>query len=303
MEKVENLEELWNVISIVTPTYNRGYCMGNLYNSLKQQTSMDFEWIIVNDGSSDHTETIVKQWLREDSPFQIVYKKTENGGKHRAVNAAVKLACGEFIFIVDSDDILTNDAVEKGIIWCREIRDNNTFAGISGRKAYKDGTKLGSFPEKTEYIDAKNTDRRRKHLGGDKAEIYKTNILKKYPFPEFPGEKFLPESVVWDEIAHAGYKIRWYKDIIYLCDYQADGLTLNIENYVRNSFEGYSLAKNKSFHYLPFPYNWAALVSYLDMAEKMGKKKEDVIKKMDINRVYYSIAYVMYRIRKIISNK
>ena len=57
--------------------------------------------------------------------------------------------------------------------------------------------------------------------------------------------------MVWDEIAHAGYKIRWYKDIIYLCDYQADGLTLNIENYVRNSFEGYSLAKNKSFHYLP----------------------------------------------------
>lgn len=79
MEKVENLEELWNVISIVTPTYNRGYCLGNLYDSLKQQTSMDFEWIIVNDGSSDHTETIVKQWLREDSHFKLYIRKQRMG--------------------------------------------------------------------------------------------------------------------------------------------------------------------------------------------------------------------------------
>ena len=75
------------MISIITPTYNRGYCIKNLYDSLLEQTKKDFEWIIVDDGSADDTAEIVRGWIKECDIFPIFYYKQENGGKHRQLYA------------------------------------------------------------------------------------------------------------------------------------------------------------------------------------------------------------------------
>jgi len=286
------------MISVITPTYNRAYCLEELYKSLVDQTCTDFEWIIIDDGSTDNTELLVREWLHKEKRFIIKFEKKINGGKHRAINRAVELAAGNYIFIVDSDDVLTKDAIEKALLWIHEITENSSFAAVSGRRAKKNGSELGDFPKKVDYIDAKNTDRIRKHLTGDKAEIYKAEILKKYPFPEFENEKFLPESVVWDEIAHDGYQVRWYKDVIYLCEYQKDGLTVNVVDHIEKSFRGYSLAKQKSYHYFPFPYNWLSLVSYMDVAWKLGKKQEEIMTNMNIGKIEYAIASVLHCIWK-----
>jgi len=226
------------MITVMTPTYNRAYILHEAYESLKKQTCMDFEWIIVDDGSADDTEKLVQGWLNEENPFSIRYERQENGGKHRAVNRGVQLAKYDYFLILDSDDQLTENAVELVHTWIDQIAGLEGFAGVAGLKG--SGTAVvGGVPKKP-YIDATNLERQKYGLMGDKAEVFKTAILKKYPFPEFEGENFLRESASWDRIAMAGYKLRWFSQVIYQCEYIADGLTQNANAaiYAKN-FQGY----------------------------------------------------------------
>lgn len=216
------------MISVFTPTYNRAYILPVLYQSLRRQTCHDFEWVIVDDGSTDNTEEIVCSWLKENNDFPIVYRRQQNGGKHTAINNGVSLAQGEWFFIVDSDDYIVDDAIEKICIWTKEQLPNE-IAAVAGTKCFKDSSTIGgSVKFKGEYCDCKNTERRKYGLLGDKAEVYRTDILKKYPFPVFEGEKFLSECAVWDRIALDGYKIRWYDEPLMVCEYLNDGLTAKV---------------------------------------------------------------------------
>lgn len=209
-------------LTICTPTYNRESTLGRLYDSLIKQTNFKFEWIIIDDGSTDHTQELVEKWRQKKNNFPITYQKQENGGKHRAINRGVAIASGTFFFIVDSDDYLTPDAVEKILEKSYEI--NPTFAGIAFCKGYFDQKIVGTTFV-GDSIDATTLERNKYHINGDKAEVFYTEILRKNKFPEFEGEKFLTEAVVWNRIASQGYPIRWYQDIIYLCEYRDDGLT------------------------------------------------------------------------------
>lgn len=214
------------MITVFTPTYNRAYRLEALYDSLKRQTLKDFEWIVINDGSTDNTDELFDKWLKEAAGFPIIYRVVPNGGKQRAINNAVQMASSDAFFIVDSDDYLLDDAIEKVDKWFRQVADNDEFAGISGLKAEKDGKPVGGYGSfEGEYVDCTNLQRHLYNLLDDKAEVYKTSILKKFPFPEYEGEKFVPESLIWDSIARAGYKIRWFNEIIYICEYLADGLS------------------------------------------------------------------------------
>ena len=99
-------------ITIFTPTFNRGNRLPALYNSLQNQSNKDFEWLIVDDGSTDNTEELVRKWLSEPL-FPVRYIKQKNGGKHRAVNRGVQEAQGELFFIVESDDVLPEQTNER----------------------------------------------------------------------------------------------------------------------------------------------------------------------------------------------
>lgn len=212
-------------MSIVTPTYNRAHLLPILYESLKAQSNKQFEWIIIDDGSTDNTEDIVRIWTEKESDFMISFYRVPHGGKHRALNKAVQIAGSPAFFIVDSDDRLTDDAVKMAIRWFSSIKEEDQFAGVSGLRG-PFGSSTGKESRKeTKYVDATNLERKKFGLLGDKAEIYKTEILKNFPFPEFEEEDFLTEAVVWDAIAAAGYKIRWYSEIIYECEYLPGGLT------------------------------------------------------------------------------
>lgn len=224
--------------TVFTPAYNRDYTLPRLYESLKKQTYKDFEWLIVDDGSTDATEVIVSKWLKEENAFKIRYYKKSNGGKHTAINFGIQKAKGKMFFIVDSDDYLTPNAIED-IYNCEQTISNlNEFAGISCCRYHENNDLVGDFP-KVDYIDATNLERKKYNLNGDKAEAYYTNILKKYKFPEYEGEKFISECVVWNKIAYDGFKIRWFPNKIYICDYIEDGLTKNIDKIIANSPKGY----------------------------------------------------------------
>ena len=230
-----------NKLTVFTPTYNRGYIIGKLYESLLKQTVHDFEWLVIDDGSTDNTKDIITKMMNEDCPFLIRYYFVENGGKQRAINEAVKIIDSEYVFIVDSDDILVNTTIEKILLWINDSDLDDTFAGVSGLKGDMDKRPLKGIPSfQGDYIDCTNLQRKQFNLSADMAEVYKTKILKQYPFVVWPNEKFVPEALVWDAIAEDGYKLRWHKDVIYLCSYLDDGLTKGSWKLLRDNPMGYA---------------------------------------------------------------
>lgn len=210
-------------VTVFTPTYNRAYILGDLYHSLQRQTCMDFEWLIVDDGSADDTKALVASWQGEKNPFPIRYVYQENGGKCRAINRGLKEADGRLFFTVDSDDYLTDDAIEKVIRWDGELPQDGHFCGYVGNR----GTTPTQTPNRLfpgGYLDGTALDRY-DQVDGERAFVFYTEIHRKYLYPEFPGEKFLTEAVTWDLMAHDGYKMRFYNDIIWIWEYKDDGLT------------------------------------------------------------------------------
>ncbi|WP_290765909.1 glycosyltransferase family 2 protein [Fibrobacter sp. UBA4297] len=212
------------LITIFTPTYNRKDLIERLYQSLLAQTEKNFEWLVIDDGSTDDTEKYFTEILSIPQPFSIHYKKEPNGGKHRAINKGVQNASGELFFIVDSDDYLTEKAIEKINQWTTTLDKSHKWAGIAGLRGYSNNKVVGQH-NSTLYIDAKNSERRKYNLLGDKAEIYFTDVLKQHPFPEISGENFISEEIVWNTIARDDYYLRWFNEIIYICNYLEGGLT------------------------------------------------------------------------------
>lgn len=210
-------------VTILTPTYNRKEYMQRLYQSLLKQTSRDFKWVIVDDGSSDGTDEVIDNFKNERK-IEIEYFWKENGGKHRAINYALKYINTEAVMIVDSDDYLTDDAIETILSYVGKYRNDKTISGFSFLRQYPDG-KINNklFPENNmicSYIDARVNG----NIGGDKAEVFFSECLKKYPFPEFPGEKFLNEDIVWIRMA-LDYNMVHVNKAIYVGDYLEGGLT------------------------------------------------------------------------------
>lgn len=213
-------------ITIFTPTYNRARTLTRLYESLLCQTSTNFEWLIVDDGSTDNTEDIITQF-QTNSSFAVVYYRQLNYGKHIAINRGLDIAKGELFFIVDSDDWLRDNAVERIVFHYTQIKGNNQFAGVCGLKVFENGEKVGGECD-FGVLECNSLDFRYKfHVKGDMAEVFITDILRKFRFPTTLGEKFCPEALVWNKIA-IHYKLRYFYEKIYFCEYLPDGLTAKI---------------------------------------------------------------------------
>ena len=224
------------LVTVFTSTYNRAYSLPRLYESLIHQTYTDFEWLVIDDGSIDDTKRLVQQWAQEQK-ITIRYYYQANGGKHRAINRGVELAHGELFFIVDSDDYLPTDSLALLVTYYQQIKDNSRFAGVAGMRAYPHGERICKRFT-TDVLDADSVTFRQKHkMRGDIAEAFKTNVLRKYPFPEFIGEKFVTEDVVFNEIAKT-YLLRHFNANIYICQYLEDGLSHHLRQLHRQSPQG-----------------------------------------------------------------
>ena len=221
------------MITVFTPTYNRAYMIEKLYDSLCLQTCKDFEWIVVDDGSVDNTEELIQNFIQENK-IHIVYYKQKNQGKHIAINRGVELAKGELFFIVDSDDILPKDSLEIVIEKYQSIKDDETIAGLAGRRGYISGGYIGTNKSYDDVIMTSLDFRFKKKIAGDMAEVYKTKVIRQYPFPQFEGERFCPEALVWKRIDQQ-YKMLWFSNIIYKGEYIPDGLTANSFKVRKNS--------------------------------------------------------------------
>ncbi len=286
-------------ITVFTPTYNRAYTLPKLYDSLKKQTFHDFEWIVIDDGSTDDTEDLFKKIIAENPFFPVIYKKTENGGKHRAINRGIHLANGEMTVIMDSDDWLREDALELIDKYEKEIPENDKdkYAGVQGLRVYPSGEIIGRTFEGDGYCDCLATERVKYNIIGDKCEVYYTKLLKETPFPEFEGEKFVTERLVWNVFAHNGRKIRYFNEGIYFCDYLEDGLTHEgYHLYARNPKQwAAAIHQDYDFGVADF-YNTTIQIYIYYLYEKGLISKKDMIKNLGFSSVHFYFSVYLQKI-------
>lgn len=231
-------------ITVFTPTYNRAYIIEKLYRSLQRQSYRDFEWLVVDDGSTDNTETLFETWKSENNDFPIRYFKKENGGKVRAINYGVDRAEGLLFFNVDSDDYLTDDALEKVAQWEASLPKDGKFCGVVGNLGTSP-TETPNTPMTVPYRDGNLLERYSDYtddpIDGERACVFYTEIQKKYKYPEFEGEKFVTPAVTWNRMAHDGYQVRIFDDIIWVYEYQPDGITASVSKLFINNPQGHGL--------------------------------------------------------------
>jgi len=219
------------LITVFTPTYNRATNLNTLYKSLLAQTNSEFEWIVVDDGSQDDTAKVMNGFITENR-IKIIFKIQENSGKHIAINKGALLAQGELFFVVDSDDYLLPNTLERAQshwnnVLSLPLDERKNIIGIAANRVYPSGKIVGNLPD----YDILDTDlltyRFKYNYKGDKAELYITDLVKQNPFPQIEGETFCPEALIFYRLADIGLKLRFVNENFYVCDYLIGGLTLS----------------------------------------------------------------------------
>ena len=198
-------------VSVVTPTYNRANTLPRLYKSLAAQTNLNFEWVVVDDGSYDDTRELIAK-LKNEAPFPVHYFYKENGGAHTARNLGAQKAKGYLILNMDSDDTMPPDVVEFGLKTWGKLEDSENYAMINGRSVYENGELVGKkFPSRMNLLPARKQKRlmRNKHYN-ECCEFYNAKIWKEHPCPESNEIKFVVEGTVLFKL-RAKYKV-YYVD-------------------------------------------------------------------------------------------
>lgn len=251
-------------ITIFTPTYNRAHLIKKVYYSLCQQTIFDFEWLLINDGSSDNTEEIILDILsKHDNSFPIRYICKENEGLMRTINLATKLANGEFFCRLDSDDYALPTLVQQIIENAHFIRGKEDLCSIVFLSQKNDGN-INGFHPFTKPTRSNFTDYRDKYNAtGDRSEVMKTDVIRKYKFPEFNNEKFCPEGLIWNRIAQK-YDAIYFPTPIYAKGENEDSITSQIYVYLKKNCKGtslyyYEIIINKK---LSFRYRFINTIKY-----------------------------------------
>ena len=229
--------------TVFTPTFNRKELLEKLYKSLQKQTFKDFEWLIVDDGSTDGTKEKVEEFLSEKK-LEIKYYFKENGGKQRAYNFATEKANGELFICLDSDDEYVENGLEIILKYWKKYEKNSDIAGMGYLSTYPNREIIGSsFPEK-EMISTQFEIYNKYGVKGDKGLMFRTEIIKKYKFPVFEDEKFITEAVVYNRICEK-YKMVYVNEKIEIKEYQEDGLTAKYNNLLLKNPKGQALYHNE----------------------------------------------------------
>lgn len=233
--------------TVFTPTYNRAKLLTELYEALKNQTYKNFEWLIIDDGSTDNTEDTVKRFIGENI-LKINYIKKENGGKQRAYNLGVEKARGELFVCIDSDDKYVKEGLEIILKHWEGYSNDYKVAGMGYLSIYPDGKIIGTkFPEESMLSNQFEIYYNNK-VSGDKGLMFRTSILKKYKFPEIEGENFITEAVVYNRISR-DYKILYINEKIEIKQYHEDGLSSKYNNLLLKNPLGNSIYHNEKNYF------------------------------------------------------
>lgn len=280
------------MITLFTPTYNRAHLLSRLYNSILIQDVIDVEWLIVDDGSIDDTEALIENFKKE-SIINIRYYKKSNGGKHTAINFGLQYAKGELFFIIDSDDVLAENALKIIKTHYQSIKNNDKICGIVGLSQYIDKQEIvGDYFLRDDWEVSFADIYLKYHLKGDKSVAFKTEVLKKYPFPEKQRIRFVFEAVVWHEMSKK-YNVLALNKIVQFVEYQKSGVSDSSFKkwYIQSlAFSFFHLIKNKTYPLLKYPHHF--FWNYIHLAINSLLSGESYYKQLSlIDKMLYLILY------------
>lgn len=223
-------------LTIFTPAYNRAYTLHKCYESLKRQISKDFKWLVIDDGSTDNTKELVYKW-KEEADFEITYIYKNNGGMHTAHNTAYENIDTELNVCIDSDDYMTDDAVYIIVKEWERVKSNK-LAGLGALNVFESGEVIGTqFPEglhSSKYFDIYN----KYGVRGDKKFIYRTELTRKFPYPEYEGEKYIGLDYKYKKLDEK-YELALINKVVCVVEYMEDGSSKNMLRQYRNNPKGW----------------------------------------------------------------
>lgn len=222
-------------LTVFTLTYNRAYCLNRCYESLLRQTSKDFEWLVIDDGSTDNTKGLIDEWTLERK-IRIRYIYKDNGGMHSGYNVAYDNIFTELAVSVDSDDYLTDDAVEIIVKFWRE-NGAPKYAGIVGLDITKDGKIIGNSLPKQKSMKVYDYYNRMKGKG-DKKMVYRPEVIRPFKSPEFEGERLFPTCYKYFEV-DLKYDMLILNEPLCVVEYMEDGFTSNIMKSYKKNLNSY----------------------------------------------------------------
>ena len=282
-------------LTVFTPSYNRTYTLHKCYESLLRQTSKDFIWLIIDDGSSDNTKELVDSWINENK-IKINYIYQENQGMHGAHNTAYKNIKTELNVCIDSDDYMPDDAVEKIIsFWNKNKRSD--LAGIMALDAYTDGKVIvDKFPselKESTYFDIYN----KYGLKGDKKLIFRSELTTQYPYPIFEGEKYVSLAYKYAKL-DSKYKLALMNEVVCNVEYMEDGSSLNMLKQYRRNPKGFAFIRidNMKNPKASFKFKFKECIHYVSssfISKNKNYLKETPCKILTVLAI--PAGYILYR--------
>jgi glycosyltransferase involved in cell wall biosynthesis len=277
------------LVTVFTPTYNRAHTLHRVFDSLQAQTLRDFEWLVVDDGSTDNTPELIAAWAKA-ADFPIRYLRQDHCGKHFAHNLAVREARGQFFMPLDSDDACVPRALERMAYRWNTIPapERASFCGVGGLSVDQHGKLVGEcFP--CDPLDANMRERQYVHrVGGEKCTMRLTEVVRRFPFPEIRETNFIPEGTIWLEMGKT-HKIRWVNEVfrVYYVNDDGSGPTLTGRSNLAESAPGrlhyYVWLLNNDleyFFYSPKPFLKAAVMLPV-VAWLSGQSLRDALKSLN----------------------
>lgn len=237
-------------ITVFTPTYNRAVLLTRCYRSMCNQTSKDFIWMVVDDGSTDNTKELVQDWIQKNHTIEIQYYYKENGGLHTAYNEAISHIETLLSVCIDSDDWMPSDAIEKILaFWKKEGSDQ--VAGIVGLDYTTDGKVLGDYLPNQKTINLIDLLVGKYNIvNGDRTNVIRSELYKKYaPMKVFPGEKNFNPHYMHLQISEE-YDFLVLNENLRFVEYQHEGMSASMLKQYKNSPKSFAEIRKL---YLSFP--------------------------------------------------
>lgn len=229
------------LVTVFTPLYNRENSIRDVYTSLCNQTCFDFEWLVINDGSTDSSGDIMDGIVAShNNSFPIRYSRRENRGLMATLNEGITKATGKLFMRLDSDDSALPNAIKHIKDNFNLIKDKENICALVFRAVGCDGKYVGFHPFTDKQVSDFATFRDRLHATGDRSEVMKVSVFKEFPFPIIESEKFCPEGLIWNRIA-SQYDALYMTEPIYKKGTPDDSITADVFNYLKRNVKGTTL--------------------------------------------------------------